>query len=127
MSTNYRGNIYLPYGDVLDLAFDFFEDYFNEYPNVPVRLIITDDKRGKEFYNVTGRVSQLVYEETDKCFRHRPNYRVSFYVPSSETKQFISGIFKYKIVIDDEENDFQKTLYEGHTFQIGGVPYDNSY
>lgn len=127
MSTNYRGNIYLPYGDVLDLAFDFFEDYFNDYPNVPVKLIITDDKRGKEFYIITGRISQLVYEETDKCYVGRPNYRLSFYVPSSETKQFISGIFKYKIVIDDEENDFQKTLYEGHTFQIGGVPYDNSY
>lgn len=127
MSSNIRGNIYIPKGDVLDLAFDFFEDYFNENPNSPVKLIISDDKRGKDFYFIDGRISQLVYEEDDKCFRHKPNYRLSFYAPSSETKQFMSGIFKYRIVIDDTDNDFQKTLYEGHTFQIGGVPYDNSY
>lgn len=126
MSNNVRGNIYLPFGDTLDIAFDFFENYFDECPDATVKLVITDDKRNKTFYTLTGRVSQLVYEDEPKQFFCRPNYRVSFYASSSQTKQFISGIFKYKIVIDDEVNDFQKTLYEGHIFQIGGVPYDNS-
>lgn len=130
MQKNFRGNIYLPKGDTLDIAFDFKEDYFDDNPNAQVKLIIADTKRDKALYEIIGKVSPLFYDDTEKpecCNHFKPNYRISFYTPSSITKEFLQGFFHYKIVIDDVENDFQKTLYEGRLFQVGGIPYDNDY